>query len=61
MGIVQNIAVTGTLGCSGDMNCGGEIEFVLMYSYEGTTKYVRVIWKVLLVSLLVGDKIHIII
>lgn len=55
------MVVTGTLGCSGDMNCGGEIEFVLMYSYEGTTKYVRVIWKVLLVSLPVGDKIHIII
>lgn len=30
----------GTLGCSGDMNRGRQIEFVLMYSFEGTAHYV---------------------
>lgn len=43
------------------INCDGQIEFVLMYSCEGTIQYITVIWKVLPVSLLVGDKIHIII
>lgn len=42
-GIVQNIVVTGTLGCSGDMNCDKQIEFVLMYSCEGTTHYVIIL------------------
>jgi len=43
------------------VNCDGQIEFVLMQSSEGTIQYIMVVWKVLLFSLLVGDKIQIII
>jgi len=60
-GIIQNTVVTGTLGCSVGVNCDGQIEFVLMQSSEGTIQYIMVVWKVLLFSLLVGDKIQIII
>lgn len=58
---MQNTAVTGTLGCSVSISCDEQIEFVLMYSYEVTIQSIPVIWKVLMVSLLIGNKIHIII